>query len=64
MFMESISVAIWNKNKVVVAIASTIWGINSAFFFQGNSQTLGSPGHPSNLVVSGILRVNEQLHTY
>jgi len=62
--MESTSVAIWNKNTVVVAIASMIWGINSAFFIQGDSQSLGSPGRPSNLVASGISRVNERLHTY
>jgi len=64
MFMESISVAIWNKNKAAVVIASMIWGINSAFFIQGDSQSLGSPGRPSNLIASGISRVNEQLHTY
>ncbi len=61
MFMESTSVAIWDKNTVAVVIASMTWAINSAFLIQGMSQTLGSPGYPSNFIVSGVSRVNKQL---
>jgi hypothetical protein len=30
-------IAIWNKNKVVVAIAMCLWVVNGAFIIQGNS---------------------------
>jgi hypothetical protein len=35
-------IAIWNRNKVVVVIATTIWTINGAFFIQGISQPRSS----------------------
>jgi hypothetical protein len=33
--MEAASVAIWDRKMVVVAIATTIWGINGLFLIQG-----------------------------
>jgi hypothetical protein len=33
----AISVAIWNRNVVVVVIATITWAINGAFFIQGKS---------------------------
>ncbi|KAF8487265.1 hypothetical protein DFH94DRAFT_687736 [Russula ochroleuca] len=39
-------IAIWNRNKVVVVIATTIWSINGAFFIRGISQFhYASGGH-------------------
>ena len=35
--MEATSVAIWKRNIVAVATASTIWTVNGAFFIQGES---------------------------
>ncbi|KAF8487295.1 hypothetical protein DFH94DRAFT_21963 [Russula ochroleuca] len=40
--------AIWNRNKVVVVIATTIWTINGAFFIQGISRS-----HSTNLSFGG-----------
>ncbi|KAF8487264.1 hypothetical protein DFH94DRAFT_704549 [Russula ochroleuca] len=31
-------IAIWNRNKVVIVVATTMWAINGAFFIQGISQ--------------------------
>jgi hypothetical protein len=35
--MEPASLAIWNRNKVVVAIAAIIWLTNGAILIQGKS---------------------------
>lgn len=32
MFIEVASIAIWNRNKVVMALAIGIWGINAALY--------------------------------
>ena len=48
--MEATSVAIWKRNMVAVVIASVIWAVNGAFFFQGKSSIVRQPRHPSNLV--------------
>jgi hypothetical protein len=37
------SIAIWNKNRVVVAIAVGVWVINIAFLIQGESERLSLP---------------------
>lgn len=31
------SIAIWNRNRVVVMTSFSVWGINAAFFIQGTS---------------------------
>ena len=37
------SIAIWNRNRVVVMTSFSVWGINAAFFIQGTSR------HPSSM---------------
>ena len=34
--MEPVSVAIWNKNKVVIVLSTSIWGIYLAFLIEGS----------------------------
>jgi hypothetical protein len=43
--MEVGSIAIWNRNKVVIAISFIVWGTNVAFLIQGKSfiTTGGNP---------------------
>ena len=38
--MDDSSVAIWNKNRVVVAISLGVWMTNIAFLIQGESGRL------------------------
>lgn len=38
--MDAFSIAIWNKNRVVVAISLGVWMTNIAFLIQGESQRL------------------------
>ena len=40
MLIESSSIAIWNRNKVVMAIAIVVWGTNVAFLIEGRSLPL------------------------
>jgi hypothetical protein len=47
--MEAASVAIWDGHMVVVAIATTIWGINGVFLIQGQSLS------PALQMISSIL---------
>jgi hypothetical protein len=35
--IELTSIAIWNKNRVVIALATCVWGIYLAFFIEGES---------------------------
>jgi hypothetical protein len=37
------SIAIWNKNRVVVAIALGVWVTNIAFLIRGESEHLSAP---------------------
>lgn len=37
------SIAVWNKNKVIVGLATIVWGINGSFMVQGESLST----HPS-----------------
>jgi hypothetical protein len=37
--MEVVSIAIWNRNRLVMAISLIVWGINVAFLIQGKSFT-------------------------
>jgi hypothetical protein len=49
-------IAIWNRNKVVIVVATTMWAINGAFFIQGKSpisRQLGTPTH-TLLILLGI----------
>ena len=32
------SIAIWNRNRIVVITSFSLWGINAAFFIQGTSR--------------------------
>jgi hypothetical protein len=41
--IHAASIAIWNRNKVIVTLAITVWGISAAFHVQ--SKPL--PPHPS-----------------
>jgi hypothetical protein len=38
--MDDFSMAIWNKNKVVIAISLGVWMTNLAFLIQGESERL------------------------
>ena len=57
-FMEVVSVAIWEKDLVAVGIATGIWGINSAFLIQGKSLSHLQATWKSDCV-SGVCRVNK-----
>jgi hypothetical protein len=37
--MEVISIAIWNRNRLVMAMSLIVWGTNVAFLIQGKSFT-------------------------
>jgi len=39
------SIAIWNRNRVVVIASFSLWGINAAFFIQGTSRHSQSTGY-------------------
>jgi hypothetical protein len=39
--MDTGSIAIWNKNKVVTTLSITVWGISTAFHIK--SKPLSSP---------------------
>jgi hypothetical protein len=45
---DGTSIAIWNYNKIVLALGTSVWGINIAFLIQGKSLpaslTVGGPG--------------------
>lgn len=41
--MKPSRIAIWNKDKVVVAIATGVWVTNIAFMIQGNGLTAPAP---------------------
>ena len=36
---DSLSIAIWNKNKAIVALVTGLWIVNVAFLIQGKSLT-------------------------
>jgi len=38
--MEPVSIAIWNKNKVVIVLSTSIWGIYLAFLIEGSDRSL------------------------
>jgi len=61
--IDSFSVAIWNKNKIAIAIATSLWVTNVAVIIQGKSSAPSSRplSIPSRRdIVSGIARVNKQ----
>jgi hypothetical protein len=35
--MEAIRIAIWDRKKIIVALATGVWGITIAFIIQGKS---------------------------
>ncbi len=35
--IETVRIAIWDKDRTIVAIATGIWGMNIVFFIQGES---------------------------
>jgi len=43
MLIEHDSIAIWNKNKVVIAITTTLWALYLAFLIEGKSFSVLSP---------------------
>jgi hypothetical protein len=62
--MNDPSIAIWNKNRVVVAISLGMWMINICFIIQGESEWLSlrlpvyRKSHTS-VLESGVARVND-----
>jgi len=61
--IDIFSVAIWDKNKIVVAIATSLWVTNLAVFTQGKSSA--PPSRPLSIpsrcdIASGIARVSKQ----
>lgn len=61
--IDSFSVAIWNKNKIAIAIATSLWVTNVAVIIQGKSSAPSSRplSIPSRRdIPSGIARVNKQ----
>ncbi len=62
--MNDPSIAIWNKNRVVVAISLGVWMINVGFLIQGESEWLSlrlpvSRESHTNARGSGVARVND-----
>lgn len=60
--MKTSSVAIWKKNRVIVAIAFGVWVTNVAFLVQGEHKYFSSPpsyrpGNSKTHLKSGIARV-------
>jgi hypothetical protein len=41
--MEHVSIAIWDRNKIVIGIVITVWGTSISFFLESESllQTTG-----------------------
>ena len=63
--IDTASIAIWNGNKVVVALTIIVWGICIGFHVQSKSRTLTSsaevPESHTNIgLVTGVARVNDQ----
>ena len=60
------SIAIWNRNKAVLALATTIWSANVALHLQ--SKSLPSTQKTWDLIQRGmgtdVIRVNGQLFCY
>jgi hypothetical protein len=49
---EAASIAIWNKNKAIAAMALSVWAINIGFLIQGQSAPRPPrAGHPELYVV-------------
>ena len=44
-FIEVVRIAIWNRKKVIVVIAITLWVTNAAFFIQCKSLFYPPMGH-------------------
>lgn len=51
-FIETASIAIWNANRTVAAIAIGIWGINIAFLVQGESVLQWGPCQWNPILIS------------
>ena len=51
---EAGSIAVWNRNRVVVALAISVWVVNAAFLLQSKSLLLYPLGHrelnPANVI--------------
>ena len=64
--MKAPRIAVWNKDRVVVAIATGVWVINIAFLIQGNSPLLRplSACNPLQRFVPGTARVNRLFQLY
>ena len=43
---EAIRIAIWNRNRIVVALAAAVWTTNVSFLIQGKSITPPPAGGP------------------
>jgi hypothetical protein len=59
--MESSSFAIWNRNKMIAAIAAGIWGTNAAIMIMGKSLPLSLMNPNKHDLISGVVRVNNIL---
>ena len=58
--IELNSIAIWNKNKAIIVLATCVWGIYLAFFIQGKSYLLFGRRTESAYSVSGVSQVRNQ----
>jgi len=63
--IEPASIAIWGRNKIIVALAFSVWIINISFLTQGKSPSSPLPAHDKVILnqrgsLSGIVRVNNQ----
>jgi len=60
--MEPVSIAIWNKNKVVIVLSTSIWGTFLAFLIEGSYHSFLPRTKRETLTngsVSGVSRVND-----
>ena len=56
----AVSTAIWNRNKIAVAVAIGVWAINIAFFIQGRSVSPSIAEHVGShkrYLATGAVRV-------
>ncbi len=44
MLTDAVRIAIWDRNRIIVAFATSIWGTNVAFLIQGKSISLPPAG--------------------
>jgi hypothetical protein len=59
------SFAIWDKNKVIMAISAAIWAINLGFQLAGKLTLSYPPVNPNEYdLISGIVKVNDHFQSF